>query len=234
MPLRAPFAFLFDMDGVIIDSTNTHTLAWQEYLKRHGIEQPYIAERMLGRHNDEIVAEFFGTGLDPESVVQHGAAKEALYRELMLPQLNAKLVPGAVEFLREWAEVPKAVASNAEPQNVEFVLREAGLADCFDHVLSGNDVERPKPAPDVYLEAAERLGGEPKQCIVFEDSPAGVEAGRRAGMRVVAVLTTVPHFDTVELAIDHFRDPRLKAWLSMAHISTDGTGSTSYPVTTSL
>jgi beta-phosphoglucomutase len=115
--------FLFDMDGVIIDSTETHTRAWQLYLDRHGIEQPYIAERMLGKHNDEIVREFFAAhDMDMEAILRHGANKEALYRELMQPSVDSRLVPGVRAFIEKHAGKPMGVASNAEPANVDFVL----------------------------------------------------------------------------------------------------------------
>ncbi|HYO84001.1 MAG TPA: HAD family phosphatase [Bryobacteraceae bacterium] len=210
---RSP-AFIFDMDGVIVDSTNTHTEAWREYLRRHSVEQPYIAERMLGRHNNAIVAEFFGAHLTPDEVIRHGAEKEALYRELMTPQLGTRLVPGVLDFISRFPGVPKAIASNAEPENVRFVVEHAGLARQFSVMLSGADVSRPKPAPDVFLRAAELLGVAPADCIVFEDSPAGVEAARRAGMRVVGILTTVPNFGNVDLAVRDFTEPVLHEWLS--------------------
>jgi HAD superfamily hydrolase (TIGR01509 family) len=202
------------MDGVIIDSTHIHTLAWQQYLETHGIKQAYIAERMLGKHNSDIVQEFFsGFELTADDIVRHGAKKEALYRDLMRAVIEDHLVPGVREFLRSHAGVPMAVASNAEQTNVDFVLDAAGLRQFFGAVATGHDVARPKPAPDIYLHCARMLNVKPNDCVVFEDSATGISAGRAAGMRVVGVLTTVPAFDNVELTIRDFRDPRLKKWL---------------------
>jgi beta-phosphoglucomutase len=207
--------FLFDMDGVIIDSTETHTRAWQLYLDRHGIEQPYIAERMLGKHNDEIVREFFAAhDMDMEAILRHGANKEALYRELMQPSVDSRLVPGVRAFIEKHAGKPMGVASNAEPANVDFVLDLAGLREFFGAVASGHDVARPKPAPDIYLHAARKLRADPADCVVFEDSATGVAAARAAGMRVVGVLTSLSRFDNVDLAVHNFLDPRLETWLS--------------------
>lgn len=215
--MAEPIALIFDMDGVIIDSTQAHVAAWQQYLAEHGIEVPDLAARMLGKHNDEIVKEFFaGVEMTREQMAAHGARKEALYRRRIEPGFKDLLVPGVTDFIRRHAALPLGVASNAEPANVEFVLEMAGLRGCFRALVNGHDVERPKPHPDIYLKAAELLGVEPARCIVFEDSETGVEAARRARMRIVGVLTTLDGFDKVNLVIRDFLDPNLEPWLSAA------------------
>jgi beta-phosphoglucomutase len=212
--LRFPFAFLFDLDGVIVDSNPVHVRAWEQYLAGHGVV--FDGERrmtMYGMHNQALVRELFGPELTQAEIVEHGAAKEALYRELMGGDLEAHLVPGLRQFLERYREAPKAVASNAERHNVDFVVREAGLSVFFQATLDGNQVERPKPFPDVYLMAAAKLGYEPANCIVFEDSHSGVAAGIAAGMTVVGIQTTYENFDGVALAVKDFADPRLEEWL---------------------
>jgi beta-phosphoglucomutase family hydrolase len=208
-------ALIFDLDGVIIDSMPLHTEAWRLYLKRLGIaaNDSDIAGRMHGRRNDDIVAEFISGDLAPTEIFAHGAAKERLYRELMRSQLNRYLVPGIVAFLDRWRGFPLGVASNAEPANVDFVLDGAGLRDRFQVIVNGQQVDRPKPFPDVYLRASELLGVHPRDCVVFEDSPAGVEAALAAGMRVVAVQTHSADLKGVDLAIADFQDPQLEPWL---------------------
>lgn len=205
---------VFDMDGVIVDSTAAHVEAWRRYLAGHGIGLDGIEHRMLGKHNGEIVREFFaGAELTAGEIAGHGAEKEKLYRQLIGPELQARLVPGIVEFLRRHREIPLAVASNAEPENVEFVLERAGIRDLFRVTMNGHEVARPKPDPEIYLRVADRLRLPPAQCIVFEDSLTGVEAGRAAGMRVVGVATTMTEFRNVELTIRDFHAPELEAWL---------------------
>jgi len=212
--LRNSFALIFDMDGVIVDSTPTHTEAWKRYLRLHGITIPGIQERMLGKHNAEIVRDFFpGTGLNDEAVVHHGAEKERLYREIIAPDLSNRMVPGIREFLHAHRAVPKGIATNAEPANVNFVLDQAGIRSYFRAIVDGHEVERPKPFPDVYLLAAERLGTDPDDCVVFEDSPAGVQAAQAAGMRVVGLTTTARELAGVDLLISDFLDPELEQWL---------------------
>lgn len=206
--------FIFDLDGVIVDSTEVHSEVWKRYLQPFGIDSTGIRERMHGRRNDEIVRDLFGGGLSDEEVHAHGAAKEALYREVMLPQLERRLVPGIREFLARHARMPMAVASNAEPANVSAILEAADLRRWFQAVVDGHQVARPKPWPEVYCKAASLLGVEPEDCIVFEDSAAGVEAARRAGARVVGIGTTCPELDGVDLMVRDFLDSELERWLA--------------------
>lgn len=169
---------------------------------------------MHGRRNDEIVRDLFGEGLSEEEVHAHGAAKEALYRQVMLPQLERRLVPGIRDFLARHADMPMAVASNAEPANVSAILEAAGLRRWFQAVVDGHQVARPKPWPDVYYRAASMLGIKPEDCIVFEDSAAGVEAARRAGARVVGIGTTCAELVGVDLMVRDFLDSELEGWLA--------------------
>lgn len=204
---------IFDLDGVIVDSMPLHTEAWRSYLLRNGIENiEDIQGSMHGRRNDDIVQHFFGTGLSAGEVFAHGAAKEELFREMTGVGLLSHMVPGVVEFLERHATVKKAVASNAEPKNIDFVLDGARIRHHFLAVVDGMQVKHPKPFPDVYLRAAELLGVAPENCIVFEDSPAGVQAARAAGARVVGVETHEP-LEDVELRVRDFRGAELEPWL---------------------
>jgi len=169
---------------------------------------------MHGKRNDDIVEDFIGRDLAPAAIFEHGAAKERLYRQLMATRLKENLVRGVEAFLRRYEGVPMAVASNAEPANVDMVLDGAGLRSRFRVVVDGQQVDRPKPFPDVYLRAATLLGVNPRKCIVFEDSPTGVEAGRSAGMRVVGVQTHSADLRDVDLSIRDFEDPKLEPWLN--------------------
>lgn len=206
-------ALIFDLDGVIVDSMPLHTEAWRTYLSWHGIPPDDVVERMHGRRNDEIVALFFGASLTPDQIFQHGAAKEALFRKLMSPCLDAHLVPGLNRFLDRCPGTPLGLGSNAEPANVDFVLDGAGLRRRFDVIVDGHQVRHAKPAPDIYLKAAELLKVPPHDCIVFEDSPAGIEAARRAGSHVAAVQTFQGHLPSVDLIIRDFEDSALESWL---------------------
>jgi len=206
-------AAIFDMDGVIIHSTPLHNQSWEAYLARHGMDPSLVQERMHGLRNDDIVRDFFGADLSEDAVHAHGAAKERLYREMMAPVLEQHLVPGVRRILSEFGGIPMAVASNAETPNIDLVLDGAHLRGHFHEVIDGHFVERPKPYPDIYLKAAELLGVDPRNCIVFEDSLAGVEAARAAGTRVVGLSTTLTGLPAVGLEIPDFNDEALPQWL---------------------
>jgi beta-phosphoglucomutase len=207
-------AMIFDLDGVLIHSMPLHTIAWEQYLHRLGLQVEELERRMHGKRNSELVSDFIGNNLADDVVFQHGAAKERLFRELLLAaDVNQYRVPGVVEFLERHRDVPKAVGSNAEPANIDFVLDRFELRPFFPVTIDGHQVARPKPFPDIYLKAAEQLKAQPGNCIVFEDSPTGVEAARAAGMRIVGVETTPTEFLGVNLRIRDFLDPQLEPWL---------------------
>jgi len=205
---------IFDLDGVLIHSMPLHVRAWERYLESFGMGCRHMEHTMHGKRNSELVRELFGSGLSSEVVLEHGAAKERLFRQMLLESdLSACRVPGLTEFLERHKDVPKAIGSNAEPANIDFVVDQFGLRPYFQVIVNGQQVERPKPFPDIYLKAAEQLGFEPRNCIVFEDSPTGVEAARAAGMRVVGVETTPTKFQGVGLTVQNFLDPKLDEWL---------------------
>jgi len=201
------------MDGVILDSNPVHREAWAAFNLRYGLETTEaMQERMYGKRNDEIVRDFFGD-LPAEEVAARGAAKEALYRSILADRLESLLVPGVREFLERHAAVPKALATNAEPANVAFLLDRAGLRGYFQAVVDGSQVSRPKPDPEIYLRAAELLGVAPADAIVFEDSYAGVAAARAAGMRVAGILTTHAELPGAGISVHNFHSGDLEPWL---------------------
>jgi beta-phosphoglucomutase len=212
--LAAGLALILDLDGVVVDSMPVHTLAWQRYLAELGVPDNNVTERMHGRRNDEIFRDFLGNPVDEQTIFEHGAAKERLFRQLMQPQLMQRLVPGIERLLQRAALGKIALATNAEPANVDFVLDTAGLRRYFQALVDGTQVQHAKPAPDVYLRAAELLNAAPANCIVFEDSPVGIAAARAAGMRVVGVLTHAESLAKVDFSVRDFLDQGLEPWLA--------------------
>ena len=213
MVARTKQHFLFDLDGVIIDSMPLHTKAWHVFLEKFGVSADSLVERMHGKRNDQIVRDLFGDSLSEEQVFEHGANKEALFREMVGAQLEQILVPGIREFLQAHAGRGLGLGSNAEPANVDFVLDQSGLRQHFQSVVDGHQVQHPKPAPDIYLLLARKFGVAPGQCVVFEDSATGVAAALSAGMKVVGVGTSEDKLDGVEVMVRDFRDPILEQWL---------------------
>ena len=208
-------ALILDMDGVIVDSNPIHRQVWAQYNRQFGIEtDEAMQQRLYGRRNDDIVRDFFGEHLTAEEIEAHGAAKERLFRETIRPVINEALVPGVRAFLERYRRLPIGLATNAEPANAEFLLEAAQLAAYFRAVVDGHQVARPKPYPDIYLRAAELLETDPINCVVFEDSAAGIQAARGAGMRVVGVRTTHDELPDVDLQIENFNTPGLEPWLA--------------------
>lgn len=209
-----PQALIFDMDGVIVDSMPFHVKAWELYLQRLGQDATQMNARMHGKHNDELLREFFGTTVPLEDIQRMGAEKEALYRELIAGDLDAQLIAGVRHFLDQHSGIPKAVASNAEAANVDFVLDQAELRGHFLHAVNGQQVTYGKPHPEIYLKAAALLQVEPQACIVFEDSQTGIDAAIAAGMTVVAINSHRATLIGQTIEADHFLDSRLHEWLA--------------------
>jgi beta-phosphoglucomutase len=205
---------IFDMDGVIVDSNPVHRQAWAVFNRRFGLETTEeMQQRMYGKRNDQIVRDFFGDRLTAEEVIARGAAKEELYREMVRDRIEEILVPGVRQFLERHRDVPKGLATNGEPANVDFVLDRAGLRPYFRAVVTGQQVRHPKPHPEIYQRAAELLETDAANCIVFEDSSSGVEAARAAGMRIVLLCTTHDNLPGVSISADNFLSGELNAWL---------------------
>jgi beta-phosphoglucomutase family hydrolase len=207
-------ALIFDMDGVIVDSNAMHRESWEVFNRSYGLETTEeMHQRMYGRRNDQIIRDFFGNGMTEGEVDARGRAKEQLYRQMAAGRAEEMLVPGLREFLERHRDLPTGVASNAEPENVSFVLDELGLRPYFRVVVDGHQVHHPKPHPDIYLRAAELLEIVPANCVVFEDSHSGAAAAVAAGMRVIGIRTTYDNLPGTHLTIDNFLSGDLESWL---------------------
>jgi beta-phosphoglucomutase family hydrolase len=191
---QAPRAFIFDMDGTIVDNMAFHTKSWLAFFERrgHALDADEFFRATAGRQGHEIMRTYLGEHITKESSAELDAEKEALYRELYGPHLEA--VPGFDRLIANAKAdgVALAVATAAPNDNIVFTLDGLDLRKHFKAVVGAADVARGKPNPDVFLLAAERCGVAPEHCIVFEDAPLGVEAARRAGMRAVVLTTTLP------------------------------------------
>lgn len=183
----APFsALIFDCDGTLVDTRAAHHQALSETLAARGVtlDDTWYWAR-AGTSIRELVDELWATGghdFDRPAVLQD---RERRYIELVETITEIEAVADVARTYR--SRVPLAVASGGTRSAVEPILRNVGLLNLFDVVVTYDDVERGKPAPDLFLLAAERLGSPPDGCIVYEDTDEGVMAARRAGMRVVDV-----------------------------------------------
>jgi HAD superfamily hydrolase (TIGR01509 family) len=186
-------AVIFDMDGVIIDSEPRHERAFREifdelgYGSTHGVHFPDY----YGRSDLALWVDFIARHQPPQPLAELTALKQNRFIDLI--RRETPIFPGIPELVQQLATVtPLAVASGSLHAVIEVVLGMEGLRRHFSQVVSVEDVGRPKPFPDVFLRAAERLGVAPGDCVVIEDSAAGVRAGKQAGMRVIAITNTLP------------------------------------------
>src|SRR5471032_885722 len=187
-------AFIFDMDGTIVDNMGFHTKSWITFFERRGqtVDPDAFFRDTAGRQGHEIMRSYIGDHLSKEESAALNAEKEALYRELYAPHLAT--VAGFEQFIAKAKSlgVKLAVATAAPNENIAFTLDGLDLRKQFDAIAGAADVARGKPNPDVFLLAAERAGSLPANSIVLEEAPLGVEAARRAGMRAVVLTTTLP------------------------------------------
>jgi HAD superfamily hydrolase (TIGR01509 family) len=198
---------VFDLDGTLVDNMALHTEAFAGFMGRHGLPPLDEAQRVRldGKRNVEIFPVLFGRELPAEELRAYAEEKEGLYRELSRGRLAPLAGLGRLLDLLVSRGLPVAIATSGPAPNVQHTLLETGLAERFSVVVRGDQVPRGKPFPDIFLAAAELLGVEPGRCLAFEDSPAGVEAARAAGMSCVAVATSFSAevFAAAGLAPDH-------------------------------
>ncbi len=182
---------IFDMDGVLVDNAVYHIRAWRKL----GIElgrdlTDEQVRRVFGQRNSEMLKALVDPSLTSDQAARYGERKEIIYRELISPYLTP--VPGLVEFLGDLKtrDFRTAVATSGPNENVDLVMDGLALRRWFDAIVTGSEVAHGKPEPDIFLLAARRLSLEARECVVFEDSTAGIEAALRAGSVCVALATT--------------------------------------------
>lgn len=193
-------AIIWDVDGTLVDTAAQHFRAWARLAAE--IDRPFTRADFaatFGMRNPDILRKLFFPDADDRRCAELGERKEDLYRASVREE-GTRLLPGAGRLLAAFADAgwPQAVGSSAPPGNLDLLL---GLTDTrryFAAVVTGDDVTRGKPHPEVFLTAAAKLGAGPGRCVVFEDAVAGVEAAKAGGMRCVAV-TFVGHHPAEKL-----------------------------------
>ena len=202
-----PVAFLFDMDGVIVNSNPFHKVALKQFCKKYGhdLSEEQLREKIYGRTNKDWLANVFGK-LDAETFKEYADEKEALFRELYKNDIEP--VEGLTGFLKlmEEQSIPRAIATSAPRENVDFTLRHTATKKFFSTILDESFVTHGKPDPEIYLKTAAAIGFKPEQCIVLEDSLSGVKSGKAAGCKVIGITTTHTREELAEtdLIIDNY------------------------------
>lgn len=202
-------ALLWDLDGTIVDTKACHFFSWQKTLQKHGysIDQA-VFEENFGRKNTTLVPLFLGLDPGADLMGQIINEKETIFRRLAPKQ--AGLVPGVRSWLSTAEELnfTQVIASSAPIENIAIMLATFELENYFEIIISGTELPA-KPEPEIFLKAAHAVGCHPKDCLVIEDSLAGIRAAKNAGMKCIAVTTTHPRVELTmaDLVLDDFFRP---------------------------
>jgi beta-phosphoglucomutase len=200
---------IFDMDGVLVDSYRAHYESWRRLAAEQGCrftEQDFA--RSFGRTSREILAECWQARLAPEQIAAGDDRKEELYRQIILADFPE--MPGIRDLVRALHEAgfALAVGSSGPKANVEVAMQGLGLGELFTAIVTGQDVTRGKPDPEVFLTAAGRLGLPPRRCAVVEDAVAGIQAAKAAGMAAIALTGTATReqLSAADLVVDRLTE----------------------------
>ncbi|WP_319476581.1 beta-phosphoglucomutase [Marispirochaeta aestuarii] len=184
-------AVIFDLDGVIVSTDEYHFRAWQELAKELGIafsREDNSRQRGVSRMESlEVLLEKTERTFSKDEKLAMAEKKNSVYRDLLDRLSPDQILPGALDFAEESRKLGLKIAVGSSSRNTPFILKKIGLSDYFDAVADGNDIQRSKPDPQVFLIAAERLAVNPAECLVVEDADAGVEAAKAGGMFALAV-----------------------------------------------
>ncbi len=215
-------AVIFDMDGVLVDNLKYHVTAWLKFCENHGISltEDDFYKNLNGKNSRDSFLYIFKKTISQSDVEKFTDEKESLYRSLYLPFI--KPAEGLIDFLKELKsnDVKIAIGTSAIQKNIDFTLNNTKIRDYFDAIVHAEMVTHGKPAPDIYLKAAEILNLSAKSCIVFEDALLGIEAGQKAGMKVVGVTTshTVEELKHTDMQIPDFKGLTFDNIQNLLHI----------------
>jgi beta-phosphoglucomutase len=208
-------AFIFDLNGTIIDDMNFHVKAWSQLLNGElnaNMDYEAVKAQMYGK-NSELLVRVFGDGyFEVEEMDKLSIKKETMYQSIYKPHLQ--LIDGLGSFLQKAYElgIPMAIGSAAIMFNIDFILDNLGIRKYFGALVSADHVAVSKPDPETFLQAAQILGVAPSGCVVFEDAPKGVETAKNAGMKVVVILSSLHRkdefdaFDNIICFIESYKE----------------------------
>jgi beta-phosphoglucomutase len=212
---HSPQALIFDLNGTMINDMAFHIHAWTEILNadlKAGLTPEQVKSQMYGKNSELLIRVFGEQRFSNEEMDFWSIEKEKRYQKAYLPHL--RLIDGLAEFLEKAyrKNIPIGIGSAAIPFNIDFVLDQVDIRKYFKAIVSAEDVTISKPHPETFLKAAALLNTDPKDCVVFEDAPKGVEAASLAGMRCVVITTMhnrneFPAAENIMAFIKDYTDP---------------------------
>jgi beta-phosphoglucomutase len=214
--INKPQAFIFDMDGTLVDSMSFQFESWRQFFALH--QADFSLEETINRVNsrtpNNIIADFFENKLNADEIPPHLDKRQFLFEEIY--RENLAPIAGLTEFLQQAADrnIPVGLATGSDFRNINYTLDNLNIRRFFNAIVGADDIQRSKPDPESFLLAAEKLGIAPENCLVFEDSTQGIEAARRAGMKAVALTTLhtreeLQQLENVVAIIDDYTDSQL-------------------------
>jgi len=205
------FAAIFDMDGTLIDNTPYHFKSWQALFKKYGkgeLSKETYYKEISGVPVMETIKRIFGNDHDEAGLKALLNEKEDFYRKEYAPYVAP--INGLENFLTglKNAGIKMAMATSATVEDIDFILNKVPIRDDFNAIINSTIVSQPKPHPQIFLKAAEKLNMPPAKCVVFEDSLAGIKAANSAGMKVVAITTghTAAELHPVDMVINDYTE----------------------------
>lgn len=215
------YCVIFDMDGVLADTGSIHFESWVKMAKEIGLEFTRdMFEETFGQQSPTITRKLVGPEVDNNLVKKWANLKEQYYREMLKNKLIP--LPGVIRIIKELKSkgFKLGVGSSGPPENVVLLLTKLKIKAYFDVIITAAEVKKGKPEPDVFLMVANYLKINPKNCLVIEDAPVGIEAAKRAGMRSVALTTTHNKEELIDanLIVSDLSDISINDVMKLLHI----------------
>ncbi|MBK6546039.1 MAG: beta-phosphoglucomutase [Saprospiraceae bacterium] len=221
IPTSREFAFIFDLDGVLVDTSKNHFLAWKKLAQKFDFElTEKFNERLQGvsrLDSLDLILEAAHVEIEKHDKLKLATEKNIFYLESIAELNENDLLPGVLDFLKEAKRIEIPIALGSASKNANLILEKTGISPYFAAVVDGNMVTKSKPNPEVFLKAAELLNYDPKRCIVFEDSIKGVDAAVSAKMHVVGIGTRnkLNEADLVFRGFQYFKAYEIINWYTI-------------------
>lgn len=220
-PLEPRFIYIFDLDGVLINTFNYHFKAWKDTMIKYGFEfTESFSEALKGLDRMQSLEKILKTAnltLSESEKTKLATDKNNLFLANISAMNENDILPGMENFIKEAIRIRIPLAVGSSSKNANILLEKTGLKKYFEIIVDGNMISKPKPDPEIYLSIAQKFNFSPRRCIVFEDSRSGVIAGKNAGMFVVGIgdHEYLDQADLVFKSLENVRAHEIANWFSI-------------------